>query len=342
VRKNPVAATKITPKLKQTVVVLFFTGLCAAAPPPGAVPELLRLEKSAEAMGSTYSVVVYGTDRVRMEAAAEAAFSEARRLDDLLSNYKPSSEWSRVNREAAAGPVEVSPELFRLLEACLAYSRASEGAFDISVGALMQVWGFYKGSGRLPHRAEVAAALKNTGYRHVVLNAARRTVRLARPGVALDPGGIGKGYAVDRMVEVLKQYGITTALVAGSASSIYGLGNPPGEPRGWRSTIRDPRDARRTVAEVFLKNESMSTSGSYEKFFRAEGRVWAHIMDPRTGYPAPGMLSASVVAPRTLDSEAWAKPYFILGRSWAARHKPQAFRVFLCEDRTDKACAWLP
>jgi thiamine biosynthesis lipoprotein len=95
------------------------------------------------------------------------------------------------------------------------------------------------------------------------------------------------------------------------------------------------------VAEAFLKDMSMSTSGSYEKFFRAEGRIYAHIMDPRTGYPAQGSASVSVIAPRTIDSEAWAKPYFVNGRQWAARHKPEEFRVFFCEDRMEQPCAWL-
>ena len=157
----------------------------------------------------------------------------------------------------------------------------------------------------------------------------------------MDPGGIGKGYAVDRMVDVLKHNGIGSALVAGSLSSSYGMGTPPGEPRGWRVDIRDPHDAGKTVAEAFLKDMSMSTSGSYEKFFRAEGKIYAHIMDPRTGYPAQGSVSVSVVAPSTLDSEAWAKPYFVNGRQWAVKHKPNDFRVFFCEDRTDKPCAWL-
>jgi thiamine biosynthesis lipoprotein len=96
------------------------------------------------------------------------------------------------------------------------------------------------------------------------------------------------------------------------------------------------------VADIFLKNESMSTSGSYEKFFVAEGHVYSHIMDPRTGYPAPGMLSVSLITPRTIDSEAWAKPFFINGRQWAATHNPQGFRAFFCEDRTEQPCAWLP
>lgn len=328
---------KTSPKLKQSVVVLF---VLAAAAAPGA--EMLRLESSVDAMGSSFSVALYDTDRQRMEAAVDAAFDEVRRLDDMLSNYKPDSEWSLVNRQAARRPVQVNPELFRLLSDCQEYSRRSDGAFDITVGPLMKLWGFYKGQGRLPHRAEVRAALSKIGYRHIHLDPVARTVRFDRPGVELDPGGIGKGYAVDRMVYVLKQKGILIALVSGAGSSIYGLGAPPNEPRGWQINIRDPKDTRKTIQVVYLKNESISTSGSYEKFFRAEGRIYSHIMDPRTGYPAPGMLSVSVLAPRTLDSEAWTKPLFVRGRAWAARNKPRGLRAFLCEDRTDQPCAWLP
>lgn len=311
--------------------------------PPPACPgqELLRLEKSADAMGSTYSIALYGTDRVKMEAAVDAAFDEVRRLDELLSNYKPESEWSQVNRDAAQRPVQVSPELFRLLQDCLEYSRQSEGAFDITVGPLMKVWGFYKGSGRLPHRPEILAALAKVGYQHILLDPAARTVRFNRPGVEMDPGGIGKGYAVDRMVEILRRNGVTVALVAGSGSSLYGIGAPPDEPKGWPVKIKDPWDQRKTAAEIWLKDMSLSTSGSYEKFFRAEGKIFAHIMDPRTGYPAQGSVSVSVVSPRTLDSEAWAKPFFVNGRQWAAKHRQKDTRVFFCEDRMEKPCAWL-
>jgi thiamine biosynthesis lipoprotein len=323
------------------VVLLFVSGLVCVAVEAFAQPPLLRLEKSAEAMGSTYTVDLYGADRIQMEAAADAAFDEVRRLDELLSNYRPDSEWSQVNRRAAQGPMKISPELFHVLAACVEYSRESEGAFDISVGPLMKVWGFYKGSGHLPHRAEVQAALTKVGYRHIHLDPAAQTVWFDREGVELDPGGIGKGYAVDRMVDVLRQKGLTTALVAGSGSSIYGMGAPPAEPKGWRIEIKNPWDASKTSAEVFLKDMSMSTSGSYEKFFRAEGKTYAHIMDPRTGYPAQGSVSVSVIAPRTIDSEAWAKPYFVNGRPWAVKHKPKDFRVFFCEDRTDQPCAWL-
>jgi thiamine biosynthesis lipoprotein len=325
---------------RNVLVLLVLAGVAGSS--PAIQPELLRLEKSADAMGSTYTVELYGYDRVKMEAAADAALDEARRLDELLSNYQPESEWSQVNRHAAEGPMKISPELFQLFSACLEYSRQSEGAFDITVGPLMKVWGFYKGTGHLPHRAEVAAAMTRVGYRHLHLDARAGTVWFDRAGVEIDPGGIGKGYAVDRMVDVLRKNGVTTALVAGSASSIYGLGAPPGHPAGWAIDIRDPWDHSRRAASIFLKDMSLSTSGSYEKFFRAEGRTYAHIMDPRTGFPAQGTVSVSVMAPRTIDSEAWAKPYFVNGRQWAARHKPKDFRVYFCQDRTDQPCAWLP
>ncbi len=313
----------------------------AAAGSAGQTGQLLRLEESLDAMGSTYSVALYGDNEDRMEAAVEAAFDEVRRLDRMLSNYRPDSELTDINRHAAERPVKVTPELFELLAKCREYSRQSEGAFDITVGPLMKVWGFYRGTGHLPAKDEVGRALKKVGYRNVILDAQNRTVRFSEPGVELDPGGIGKGYAVDQMVDALKENGIASALVSAGGSSIYALGTPNTDSKGWEVKIRDPKDARKTVEDLYLKNQSMSTSGSYEKFFEAEGHIYSHIMDPRTGFPASGVLSVSVVTPHTLDSEAWTKPYFILGRRWAAQHKPADFRVFLCEDKAEQPCAWL-
>jgi thiamine biosynthesis lipoprotein len=303
--------------------------------------ELLRIVEYGDAMGATFSVVLYGRERAAMDAAIDAAFAEVARLDALLSNYRAESEWSEVNRRAAEEPVRVSPELFQLLSMCMATSRASEGAFDIAVGPLMKLWGFYKGSGRLPSRAEVDEVLPRVGWRHVVLDAENRTVRFDCAGVELDPGGIGKGYAVDCMVDELRRRGFNSALVAGSESTVYGMGTPPEEPRGWRVGIKDPRNRRRTVDEVFLNDASLSTSGSTEKFFRAEGRVYSHIMDPRTGFPAEASGSVAVVAPRAIDSEAWAKPYFILGREWTEQHKPKQFRVCFCNGGVEEKCVWL-
>jgi FAD:protein FMN transferase len=303
---------------------------------------LLKLEREEEVMGSSFSMVLYGREQASLESAATAAFQEVDRLDQLLSNYKPASEWSLVNREAGRRAVRVSDELFALLSSCIDYSRRSDGAFDITVGPLMKTWGFYMGEGNRPRPAEVSATLDRVGYRFVRLDRAARTVRFTRPDVELDPGGIGKGYAVDRVVEVLKGRGVDAALVSAAGSSIYGMGAPPDDPRGWPITIRTPRRPDETAAQVVLKNRSLSTSGSYEKFFWAEGRTYAHIMDPRTGYPASGVASVSVLASRTIDSEAWTKPFFINGRAWTTAHKPKDLRVFFCETGTPGVCVWLP
>jgi thiamine biosynthesis lipoprotein len=316
--------------------------LCLSAAALGSPPgDLVRLERSFDAMGTTYTVVAYGEDRFAVDSAIEESYEEVRRLDRMLSNYRQDSEWSLVNREAPRRPVQVSQELFDLLARCLEYSRQSEGAFDITVGPLMKLWGFYRGEGRVPHRAEIRTALGRIGWRKIELDARARTVRFTAP-VEIDPGGIGKGYAVDRMAEILRERGIRSALISAGRSSIYGLGAPPSEPRGWRVTIPDPRRRAGNAAEFYLKNMSMSTSGSSERFFTAGGRTYSHIMDPRSGYPVQGMLLASVLAPKTLDSEAWTKPCFVLGREWAARHKPKEFQVFLCEDRSENPCAYLP
>jgi len=322
---------------KEFIVLLAAIALAAQ---PAQPPELLRVEGNADAMGTGFSIVAYGEDRGRLESIVSEGLEEAHRLDEMLSNYKPDSEWSMVNREAADGPVQITPELFQLLAACVQYSKESEGAFDISVGPLMKVWGFYKGTGHLPHRAEVWGAMNLVGYQNIALDAVHHSVRFVKKGVEIDPGGIGKGYAVDRIAQILKDNGVQRALISGGGSSIYAIGAPPNE-KGWKIDIKNPRNTSQSVETVYLKDESMSTSGNYEKFFYAEGKMYSHIMDPRTGYPSQGMLSTSVIAPRTLDSEAWTKPYYILGRQWAAQHRHKDFRVYFCEAGTGASCGWL-
>jgi len=318
---------------------LFFllSALVLLVPPGGA----LQLQRSTDAMGTTFSVVLYGSDQPSMNLAVDAAFAEAHRLDALLSNYIPASEWSGINREAAAHPVTVSPELFRILSECNKYSRASDGAFDLTVGPLMRAWGFFGGERHVPSPDQLRDALERVGYRHVQLNSRKRAVRFDRLGVEIDPGGVGKGYAVDRMVEILRARGFRNALVAASGSTIFGLGNPPEDPRGWTVSIADPWDHRKNAAQLFLKDMSLSTSGSYEKSFRIGGRRYSHIMDPRRGAPAETAVQVTVLAPRALDSEVWAKPYFIQGSAWTATHKPKSWRVLFCENTPAAACSWV-
>jgi FAD:protein FMN transferase len=328
--------------MRVSVIPLWWAWVLAAGSHSIVAGEKLRIESSLDAMGSVYTIVAYGEDRNVLQSAIDLAFEEIRRLDDLLSNYKPRSEWSMVNREAGTRAVRVSPELFGLVEACLRYSQLSDGAFDITVGPLVRTWGFFKGTGRLPHRAEIRTALAKVGYRNVILNRDNLTIQFAKPGIEIDPGGIGKGYAVDRIVEVLKGRGITDALVSAGGSSMYGLGAPPNE-KGWRVKIRHPKNPDASVGELTLHDSSMATSGTSEKFFVSGGKLYSHIFDPRTGYPATGMFSVSVLAPKAIDSEAWTKPMFILGRSWASKNTQlrKDLKVFFCEDKAEIRCAWL-
>lgn len=314
-------------------VAALFCARCVASGP-------VREEGSVDAMGSVITIVAYGETEERARAAISDALDEAARLDAMLSNYKPHSEWSEMNRAAADRPVHLSKELFDLLAKCLDYSRESEGTFDISVGPLMKVWGFYKGTGDKADQSELMNALQYVGYQNIILNQGDLTVRFTKKGVELDPGGIGKGYAVDRMIDVLRRDGVRTALVSAGGSSIYALGAPP-DADGWIVKLKDPSRPSNPPTTVRLRDQSLSTSGTYEKFFVADGKRWSHIMDPRTGTPASGMLSVSVITPETIDSEAWAKPYFILGRVWTQQHKKSGFRIFMCEDSADKACSWI-
>ena len=316
---------------------LTFTLLAAGEDKPN---ELQRYEANASIMGLTYTIAAFGEHRGQLASAVRAAFDEARRIDRFLSNYKPDSELSRINREASDGPVAISNEMADLLANCLEYSRVSEGAFDVTVGALMKVWGFYKGSGELPYAWQLAVARRKVGFEHLVLDRAKRTMHIRRGGLELDPGGIGKGYAVDRMAEVLRRAGVSAAFISAAGSSLYAIGAPPDDPEGWPVNIRDPKNSRATAAKLHLKDQSLSTSGTYEKFFEAAGKVYSHIMDPRTGMPSQGVVSVSVLAPSTLDSEAWTKAFFVNGWDWSVKNKPKDFQVFLCPD--DQPCAWVP
>jgi FAD:protein FMN transferase len=302
---------------------------------------LQRVDRFTEVMGTTFSVSAYVSDPELAQNDIEAAFAEARRIDRLLSNYKPDSELSSVNKHAAEAPVQVSGELFSLLQTCMQVSRRSDGAFDITVGPLMKLWGFYRDEGHVPNAQAVSGSLKHVGYRYVRLDPEQGTVRFLKAGLELDPGGVGKGYAIDRMAAVLIGRGFHSALLSAGGSSIYAIGTPPDDARGWKISIEDPLESGKSATSVYLKDASLSTSGGYEKFFESGGRKYSHIMDPRTGYPVQGMLAVSVVCPHTLDSEIWAKPFYVLGRAWTEQHLQPGFQVFLCDDSGKRNCSWI-
>jgi FAD:protein FMN transferase len=276
------------------------------------VTEMRRYEESRVSMGCVYTIVSYGYDLARLREASAAALDEVDRIDRLMSHYKKDSELSRVNREAAKAPVKVDPELFDFIAECLRYSRESEGAFDITVGPLMKAWGFFRGEGRMPSEAELARARNSVGYQHVILNQKDGTIFFDKAGVEIDLGGIAKGYAVDRAVAVLKQRGVTSALLSAGGSTTYALGAPPGKP-AWEIEVQDPIERDKIAARLQLKDQALSVSGSYEKFFELNGKRYSHIMDPRTGLPVQGVLSVVVITGDGLSGDALDNVFYVFG-----------------------------
>ena len=273
---------------------------------------LARHEASHQAMGTFFSIAAYGPDSQVLQDSVARAFVEIDRLDNLMSNYKPGSELSKINREATRQPVIITSELFNILESSIKYSEETNGAFDVTVGPLMKSWGFFRGWGRLPEKSELDDWLNRIGYRHVKLDTASRTIKFDKLGIELDLGAIGKGYAVDRIAEMLRAEGVTRALVSSGTSSIYALGAPPGEP-GWEISICDPLDRRKQACSVRLQNLSISISGSYEKSFVLDGKLYTHLLDPRNGMPVEDMLMTGVIAASNTASDALSTAFFVSG-----------------------------
>ncbi len=300
---------RISPFWKISLLLLSF--LCAYSSVQAA-DSLVRYEASHHAMGTVFTVVAYGSNSAYLGEVVEEAFQEIDRLDEEMSNYKPQSELSAINREAYRQKVIVNPELFKLLEDSFRYSKESGGAFDITVGPLMKSWGFFRGQGRLPSSSELAQVLKRIGYQHVTLDAATRTIRFDQPGIEIDLGAIAKGYAVDRVVKILGADGIKRALVSSGTSSIYALGSPPDED-GWKVSVRDPLNRKKAACVLRLQNLALSVSGDYEKFFKLGGKTYAHIMDPHTGMPVENMLMTVVVSRSGSASDALSTLFFVEG-----------------------------
>ena len=330
---------RIEKRSRKGLPAILVGALLQFAIPAQAEPLLQRIESSAAIMGSEFRIACYAPTKKRAIGAITAAFDEVRRIDRLLSHYKETSELSKLNREASNGDVKVSRELADLLDKCMHFSKESEGAFDITVGSLVKAWGFYDGTPAIPNALVRWWAKRNSGYQHLRLNRPASTVRFLRSGLQLDPGGIGKGYAVDRAIDVLRDYGIERALVSSGTSSIYALGTPPDNTEGWLLTIRAPWEQAVAGTAVRLRDEALSTSASYEKFFEEDGRRYGHILDPRTGEPARGIAAVSVIAPLTIDTEAWSTALYVNGAEWARNHPIRDGRVFLCEE--NGPCGWL-
>ncbi len=290
----------------------FAVALLGFALLPSAAPPEQMFSQARPAMGTTFTIFVYAANQERASEYFEIAFDEIERVEEALSDYRPTSELSRINRLAANETVTTDPEVFKFLQTSMDFSRKSDGAFDITVGPLMRAWGFFRGRGHYPTPEELSNARKSTGWEHVHLDPQKRTVHFDMQGMSLDPGGIGKGYAVECVVNLLREAGVKTALIDAGSSTIYAMGAPPGK-NGWTIQVPRPGDREQSISTVVLRDTSLSTSGNYEKFFALNGKIYCHIMDPRTGEPVQGTLQTTVITPNATDSDALSLIMFVMG-----------------------------
>ena len=265
----------------------------------------LRLARHA--MATRFELVLHGDRPEALRAAGEAALEEIERLENLLSLYRTHTEIAQINARAAREWVRVSPPVFRLLEHARRLSEETNGAFDITAGPLIRCWGFQGGTGRQPSPEEIAEARACVGMNLVEMNASESTVHYSRPGVSLDLGAIGKGYAIDRAVEILREAGVTSALLHGGTSTTAAIGAPP-EADGWNIAIdlpsSDASSPSTRLAVVMLRDESLSVSAVWGRSFQSGDQCFGHVIDPRTGEPVQSALLAALVLPSATESDA--------------------------------------
>ena len=298
--------------------------------PPHAAGALLRVHRTA--MACRVEVALAEEDG-RDVAAARAALDEADRVERLLTVFRESSEVSRINREASGGAAAVDAEVYALLSRCRHLHAATGGAFDITSTPLSRCWGFLKRKGQVPPDADIETARALVGMGRVDFDDEALSIRFARAGMQLNLNAVGKGYALDRMARVLRKDGVRHALLSAGGSSVVAVGGRRG---GWPIDIRSPLVSRSPIARLRLHDGAMGTSGPGEQFVIAGGTRYGHVIDPRTGRPARGVLSASVVGADGATADALSTAFFVggceLAASYCAAH-PDTLALLTLDDQ---------
>ena len=277
------------------------------------------------AMATRFEIVLHGENPVALRAAGEEALAEIDRLESQLSLYLPTSEIAHLNARAARQPVKVTPSLLGLLQHAQKLHQETGGTFDITIAPLVRCWGFMGGTGRIPTPEEVAHAKSNVGMQHVLLNGEDFTVRFAREGVMIDLGAIGKGYAIDQAADILREAGVRNALIHGGTSTVLAMGRTP-EGGPWKIAIENPLNQpaiQQTKQEeqiaplvtIDLENEALSVSAVWGRCFEAGGKVFGHVLDPRTGQPTSNGVLAVVVLPSATETDALSTALLTMGEA---------------------------
>ena len=289
-----------------------------SAPDGQAPPQGYWLHLYRQAMACRFEVTLPIGDQAGVLLARDA-LDEVDKLEQQLTVFRDSSEVSFINRNAAASPVQVEASLFALLLLCQELYRATEGAFDITSGPLSHSWGFFKRAGRIPDAEEIEQALSLVGSGKLLMDGESRTIRFERPGVEINFGSIGKGYALDRIAAMIRNR-VQSALLSAGSSSMRAIGSGDRGHRGWVVGIRHPRYKDRRLAVLRMRDCAMATSGSEEQFFEHNGRRFGHIIDPRTGWPAERVTGVTVVGPSAAVTDALATAFYVGGPELAERY----------------------
>lgn len=302
---------------------------------PGALTSIRR-----RAMACEFEVQLAADRRDGSTERVLAALDLVESLEEQMTIYRADSEVLRINRQAADGPVPVEPRLFAMFQLAERLHRETSCAFDVTSGPLSEVWGFSRRQGRLPSDAEIAAALARVGMEGVVLDARNHSIAFRRPGLSLHLNSIGKGYALDRMAELLDGDRdndgdrVGDYLLHGGRSSVLARGDCPGGGKaGWTIGVPHPLRPGERLTEVTLVNEALGTSGSGTQFFEHAGRRYGHLLDPRTGWPADGVYSATAIAATAAEADALSTAFYILGPAKVERYcaeRPEVAAVLVC------------
>ncbi len=268
-------------------------------------------KKAFIAMGSQFEVTAVSVEQTVAEQAIAAAQQEIARIEKMISSWDSASQTSAINRQAGIGPVEVDKELFRLIERSKKVSTLTNGAFDISFAGIDHVWRFDGSMARLPAPEAIVASVEKINYQNILLNEKRLTVFLKEKGMKIGFGAIGKGYAANKARAVMKNLEIDSGIV-NAGGDLVAWGHQPGGD-AWEIGIADPKKKGAWLAWLPLEDMAIVTSGNYERFALIDGRRYAHIIDPRSGYPVSGLKSVSIICPDTELADALATAVFVMG-----------------------------
>lgn len=281
-------------------------------------------ERSFYSMGSTVELKLYSPSEELFHRIVDACVERTREIDWLFSNYRDDSVLAQVNRNAGVAPVSVPGEFLRLVRTSIRYSELTEGAFDITVGSLFELWRAETKAGRLPARSRIRDALGCTGFQKIKIDEVKSQVSLDGDCVRLDFGAIGKGYAVDEMVKIARENGITRGLV-NFGGNIYAM-DPPAGRKFWDVGVRKPGSGNKIISKLDLVKKGVATSGDYERYFEHEGKRYSHIINPKTGWPAQDATSVVAVSRSATEADVFSTAVSVLG--------PRGAKMFVRKDKS--------